>query len=65
MRPQREAAECRVYELANILAAGVLRQHKARHFAEIPVLSPRQPGDSLDAECLELSSETVLTVQTS
>jgi hypothetical protein len=69
MRPLGHASELsterRAHELASILAAGVLRLHKARRLAGIPARSPQQTVENVAPEHLELSIETVLTVHTS
>ena len=61
--PSELTADQRRRELAGILAAGVLRLRKRRLLAGEPAQMPRETSPESAAERLEVSGETVLSVQ--
>ena len=61
--PSELSSEQRRREVAGIFAAGVLRLRKLRLLAGEPTESPRETPAESAAERLEVSGETVLSVQ--
>ena len=61
--PSELSPEQRRREVAGILAAGVLRLRKLRLLAGEPAQTPRETSAESDAGRLEVSGETVLSVE--
>ena len=60
--PSELSSEQRRRELTGILAAGILRLRKHRLLASEPGPTPRENSLESTASCLEVSDETVLSV---
>lgn len=61
--PSELSPEQRRRELTGILAAGILRLRKHRLLESEPGSTPRETSLESAASCLEVSGETVLSVQ--